>query len=133
MTKCLVCVWGEVNHSATDPGTKLWQALSLLAAGSWEQSITIHILSSYSGMKCMLMIKFPESASSTQESYGRGIVLGLLLSIDWVTGADPGFVVPDAYTIWRTTLRKIFKNILGKFYKNDDFVNTLGTVQGKDL
>lgn len=41
--------------------------------------------------------------------------------------------VSDAYTIWRTSLRKHFKNILGKFYKNDDFVNTSGTVQGKDL
>lgn len=65
---------------------------------------------------------------------GKAVVGGIFaVEYDWATGADPGFVGPDAYTIRRTSLRKHFRNILGKFYKNDDFVNTSGTVQRKDL
>lgn len=52
-----------------------------------------------------------------------GDLFWVAIEYDWATGADPGFVGLDAYTIWRTSLRKQFKNIFVKFYKNDDFVN----------
>ena len=53
-----------------------------------------------------------------RKAYGWDL-LGVAIEYRWATEVDPGFMVPDTYTIWRTPLRKQLRNIFGKFHKND--------------
>lgn len=118
--------WSEAQTFVLHP-------VLFLIAGGWEQSIIIHVLSIFSGIKFMI-IKFPESFLFNS---GKLMVWGSFWGCYWIWLGHKGrfrfcgtWRLHNLEDTIKKTIQKYLWIVLGKRY---DFVNTQGTVQVKAL
>lgn len=88
-----------LNCSPTHLGTEVWRtyffapssSFPFLTARGWGQSVIIHALSIFRGMKFTLMMKFPESMPvQLRKAQGLGS-FWVANEYGWAPRADPGF------------------------------------------